>query len=117
MVFSMRLSIVIAVAITAALAVAGWRNRRAGWRRQTSDDVLDALMLWADAQAMQRTANQPAMKAPVNPVSPTFTDNLSALHSAVGRTAQLTERDASPSPVAQSQADPVQPEQPQPRRN
>jgi esterase/lipase len=107
MVFSMRLSIVIAVAITTALAVAGLRNRRTGWRRQTSDDVLDALMLWADAQAMQRTANQPAMKALVNPVPPTFTENLSALHSAVGRTAQSIERDTSPSSVHQSQADPV----------
>lgn len=101
MVFSMGWSIVLAFATAAALVTFGVQNRRSGWKRERSDDVLDVMMLWAEAQALKHALGgaqeqvivTPAAAAaataatPVNamPVAPSaFSVDLGALHMAVG---------------------------------
>jgi hypothetical protein len=65
-----------AVAI-AVLALMGMRNRQSGWRRERNDNIVDALIAWAEKKADARKASNTSMPGSI-------ASDLSALSGAVG---------------------------------
>ena len=92
MTFHVGIAYGIAVLAVAGLACLGARNRRSGWQKPATNDILDILMAWAQAKEENRQSwERPAAVATASAmIAPDMSAQLGALSAALTPNAGMT---------------------------
>jgi hypothetical protein len=84
--FSLPLSGLIAASVSCGMVVLGVLNRRAGWKRERRETMMDVLLLWAGIRSRLENTNfsLPAASAGARPAATAFSADLFNLGKTLG---------------------------------